>query len=146
MRRNIVYRHSKPYFDIQIEPNILFGHPQSYFDIRIKAEYSSWTSVSYFAIRTEATYRIGTSISYFDILAVAEYRILTFNILFWRSNWGRISHLDIQIEREYFAIQDPILTFKMRPFIVLRQSKSYFDFKVSWISYLGIQHPILTFE
>ena len=34
--------------------------------------------------------------SFFDIRTEDEYRILTFQILLWQSNWGRISYFDIQ--------------------------------------------------
>ena len=110
--------------------------------------------------------------SYFDIQNWAKYRILIFKILFWHSNWGRLS---------YFNIQNPILTFKIGPNIVFWHSKPYFDiqtgteyrfwhsksyfdiqnqaeyriltFKILFwhsiwgrISYFDIQNPILTFE
>ena len=64
-----------------------------------------------------------------------KYRTLTFEILFWHSNWGRLSHFDIRHlfwhskwgRMLYFAIQNPILTFELRPNIVFWHSKSYFD-------------------
>ena len=74
-----------------------------------------------------------------------------FKILFWHSNWDRIS---------YFDIQNPIFTFELGPNIVLWHSKSYFDnrnrdeyliliFKISK-SYFDIrtwaEYRILTFK
>ena len=56
--------------------------------------------------------------SYFDIITEAKYCILTFNVLFWRSNWGPIS---------FFDIQNPILTFILSPNIFFWHSQSYFD-------------------
>ena len=58
--------------------------------------------------------------SYFDIRTEAEYHILIFNIIFWRSNRGLISYIDIQ---------NPILTFDLRPSIVFWHLKSYLTFK-----------------
>ena len=145
---------------------ILFWHSNwcviSYFDIQnpiLKFEIGPnivfWYSKSYFDIRTEAQYCILTFKSYFDTLSGAEYRILTCKILFWHSNWGRISHFDIQ---------NPILTFEIRPDIVFWCSKFYFDIRnraeyrilifkflfwhSNWgrISYFDIQNPILTFD
>ena len=177
---NIVFWHSKSFFDVRTVPIIVFLHSKSYFDIRNAAIYriltfkilfwhSNWGCLSYFDIRTEA-----------------KYCILTFKILFWHSKWGRISYFDIQnpnltfvinllfwpsklgrisyhsksywnrVEYRiltlkilfchskscwilYFDIQNPILTFKLRPNIAFWHSKSYFDI---WAG----QNSILTFE
>ena len=93
--------------------------------------------------------------SCFDIQTEAEYRILTFLILFWHSNWGRIS---------LFGNRNPILTLKLRPNIILWHSTSYFDIRIedvyriltfkmlfwhsNWggISYFNLQNSILTFK
>ena len=97
---------------------------------------------------------------------MAEYRILTFKILFWHWNRGRISHFDIQnpiltfeqgpnsvfwhsksyfdirnrAENRFFVIQNPILTFELRPNIVFWHSKSYFDIQT------GAEYCILAFN
>ena len=154
-------------------PNIEFWHSKSYFDIRIRAEYRIltfkilfWHSnsgrISNFDIQNPIlTFELGPnnefwhSKSYFDIRTGTEYRILTFKILFWHSNLGRISNFDIQ---------NPILTFEFGPNIEFWHSKSYFDFRTwaeyriltfkilfwhsNWdrISNFDIQNPILTFE
>ena len=127
-----------PILTFEIAPNIIFLHLKTYFDIRTKAEY-----------------RILTFKILFWHSNWVKYRILTFKILFWHSKSGRIS---------YFDIQNPILTFEIRPNIVFCYSKSYFDIRTEaeyrilifkilfWhsksgrISYFDIQNPILTFE
>ena len=78
MRPNFVFRHSKSYFDIQIEP---------------------------------------------------KYCILTFTILFWHSNWGRIWHFNIHTPILTFKLRPKyrILTFKLGPNIAFWHAKSYFD-------------------
>ena len=146
LRWNIVFWHLKSYFDIQTEadfciwtfwhsyrgrisyfdiqnpiftleigPNIVFWHSKSYFDLRLRPNIVFWHSKSYFDIRNRARYRILTFKILFCVRTEPKYRILTFKILFWHSYWGRIS---------YFDIQNPILTFEMRPIIVFRHSKS----------------------
>ena len=56
------------------------------------------------------TFELGSNIellhskSYFDIPTGAGYHTLTFGILFWNSNWDRISDFDIR---------NPFLTFKL---------------------------------
>ena len=147
------------YFDIQ-NPILTFELKISYFDIQ--------NPILTFELRPNIVF--WHSKSYFDIRTWAEYRILTFKILFWHSNWGRISYFDIQnpiltfeIGRKsiliikilfwhsslgqisYFDIQNPILTFELGPNIVFWHSKSYFD-DLGRISYLDIQNPILTFK
>ena len=95
-------------------PNIEFWHSKSYFDIGIRTKYrilsfkilfrhSNSGRISNFDIQTPIlTFEFGPNIefwhskSYFDIRIRAEYRILTFKILFWHSNSGRISNFDIQ--------------------------------------------------
>ena len=133
-------------FDMR--PNIVFLHSKSYFDIWIGTKYCIstfkilfWNSksgqISYFNIQnTILTFKLRPNIvfwhskSYFDIRNRAEYRILTFKILFWHLNWGQIS---------YFNIQIPILTFKLRLNIIFWHSNSYFDIR-NWPEY-----RILTF-
>ena len=144
------------HFDIQnliltfeLGPNIEFWHSKSYFDIRIRAEYriltfkmlfwhsnSGW--ISNFDIQNPIlTFKFGPNIefwhskSYFDIRIRAEYRILTYKILFWHSNLGRISNFDIQ---------NPILTFELGPNIEFWHSKSYFDIRIR------AKYQILTFK
>ena len=78
-----------PILTFHTKPNIVFQHSKSHFDIRNKAEYRFLTSKSYFGIRTGA-----------------EYRILTYLTFEMRPN----SVIDIQ---------NPILTIKMRPNIVI---------------------------
>ena len=141
----------------ELGPDIAFWHSKSYFDIRSGARISQfWHSKSYFDIRIRA-----------------EYRILTFKILFWHSNSGRISHFDIQnpiltfemgAEYRIFDIQNPILTFEMGPNIAFWHSKSNFDIRIwavyriltfkilfwhlkwSRITHFDIRNPIFTFE
>ena len=94
---------------------------------------------------------------YFDIQTEAEYRILTFLILFWHSNWGRISNFDIRNPILTLKDENRILTFELMPNIVFWRSKSYFHIKlkpniVFWHSkpYFDFQteaeYRILTFE
>ena len=104
------------YFTSTCSPNFVFWHSKSYSDIPNKAEYCIWHSKSYFDIRTET-----------------EYRILTFEILFWHSNWGGISYM-------YFDIRNPILRFDLKPNIVFWYSKSYFDIQTK------VEYRILTFK
>ena len=161
------------YFDIQnpiltfkLRPNIVFWHSKSYFGIRTGTEYriltfkilfwhSNWDRISYFDIQNPIltfelgpnivfdiqnpilTFEFGRNIAFshsksnFDIRTGTEYRILTFKILFWHSKTGRIS---------YFDIQNPILTFELRPKIVFWNSKSYFDIQT------GAEYRILIFK
>ena len=166
-----------------MRPNIVFWHSKSYFDIRNRAEYrilrfkilfwhSNWGRISYFDIQKPIlTFEIGPNIvfwfknpiltfelgpnivfwhskSYFDIRTWAEYRILTFKILFWHSKSGRISYFDIQNpiltfesgRISYFDIQNPILTFELGPNGVFWHSKSYFDIRTE------AEYRILTFK
>ena len=126
LRLNILFLHSKSYFDIQTD--LIFWYSKSYFEIQNRAENRIFTFKILF----------WHSKSYFDILTGAEYRILTFKILFWHLNWGQISNFDIQ---------DPILTFELRPNIKIGRniafwhSKSYFDI---WLT--GAEYRILTFK
>ena len=190
LRPNIVFWHSKSYFDIRTEAEYLI------LTFKILFWHSNWDRISYFDIQNPIlTFELGPNIvfdiqnpiltfefgrniafshskSYSDIRTGTEYRILTFKILFWHSNWGRIS---------YFDIHNPILIFKLGPNIVFWHSKTYFDipkraeyriltFKIlfwhsktgrisyfdiqilfwhsNWgrISYFDIQNPILTFK
>ena len=87
--------------------------------------------------------------SYFYIRTGAENRILTFEILFWHSNWGRISYFDIRNPILTFEMgqkivfwhsKSPFLTFELGPNIVFWHSKSYFDIQN------GPENRILTFK
>ena len=100
------------------------------------------------------------------VITMSESHILTFEILFWHSNW---------VGKCYFDIQNPILLFELRGTIVFLHSKSYFDIRnesenhnfdirnesenailifeilfwhSKWVgkSYFDFQNPILTFE
>ena len=153
---NIVFWHSKPYFDIQTGTEYRIFTFKILFDFRNKAEYriltfwilfwhSIWGWIAYFDIQNPIlTFEIGRNIvfwyskSYLDIRTEAEYRILTFKILFWHLNLDRIS---------YFDIQNPTLTFQLRPNIVFLSFKILF-WHSNWgqISYFDIQNPIWTFE
>ena len=146
---NIVFWWSKSYFDIRnraesriLTFKILFWHSKSgrisYFDIQnpiltfeIGPNIVFWYSKSYFDILNRADIVFWYSKSYFDIRFWAEYRILIFKILFCHSNLGQIS---------YFDIQNPILTFELKPNIVFWHSKSYFDIRT------GAECRILTFN
>ena len=138
-----------PILTFELGPNIEFWHSKSYFDIRFRAEYRIltfkilfWHSnsgrISHFDIQNPIlTFELGPNIefwhskSYFDIRTWTEYRILTFKILFWHSNSGRISNFDIQ---------NPILTFEFGPNIEFWHSKSYFDIRIR------AEYRILTFK
>ena len=100
------------YFDIQspiltfkIEPNVVFLH------LKILFWHSISDRISYFDIQNPIlTLELRRNIilwhlkSYFDIQTRADICILTFKIVSWHSNRGRIS---------YFDIQNPILTFEI---------------------------------
>ena len=55
------------------------------------------------------------------VTTMSENHILTFEILFWHSNW---------VGKCYFDIQNRILLFELRETIVFLHSKSYFDIRV----------------
>ena len=126
---NIEFWHSKSFLTFELGPNLEFWHSKSYFDIRTWAEYriltfeililtfevgrisnfdirnlfflhSSWDGISNFDIQK----------SYFDIRTWAEYRILTFEILFWHSNWG--PYIEFCHSKSYFGTEFRIMTFK----------------------------------
>ena len=84
-------------------------------------------------------YRILThSKSCFAIRIRASYRILTFEILFWNSNWGRISHFDIR---------NPILGIRIRTeYRILAFEILFWHSNWSRISNFDIRYLILTFE
>ena len=97
------------FLTFETRPKIEFWHSKSYFDIRNGALYRiltwhwKWGRISYFDIQNSIlTFELRPNIvfwhskSYCDIRTGAEYRILTFKMLFWRSNWGRLSYFDIQ--------------------------------------------------
>ena len=145
-----------PILNFKIIPNIVFWHSKSHFDIQTGAEYRiltfkilfwhlNWGHLLILTFKILLTFKLRPNIifwrskSYSEIQNQAEYRILTFKILFWHMNWGGISYFDIQI---------PILTIKLRPNIVFRDSKSYFDIRAeteyrNWHSksYYGIGNP-----
>ena len=75
--------------------------------------------------------KIWLSKSYFDIRTRAKCDILTFEILYWHSNWDRISN---------FVIRSPILTFQLGPDIILWHSECFFGILI------GTEYRILTFE
>ena len=146
----------------ELRPNIVFWHSKSYFDIQTEAEYRiltfetlfrhlNWGRMSYFYIRNpNLTFEPRPNIifwhskAYFDIQTEAEIPILTFKILFWRSNWSRI---------KYFDIRNDIMTFELKPNVEFWQSKFYFTIELRpnivfrhSKSYSDIRNPILTFE
>ena len=132
MGPNIVFWLSKSYFDIRNMGRI------SYFDINdpififnLAPKIVFWHSKSYFDIRTEDEYNILAFKILFIHLNWGRYRILTFKILFWHSYWDR---------KLYFDIQNPILTFILRPNIVFGHCESYFDYQ------LGHENLILTLK
>ena len=132
MGPNIIFWLSKSYFDIRNMGRI------SYFDINdpififnLAPKIVFWHSKSYFDIRTEDEYNILAFKILFIHLNWGRYRILTFKILFWHSYWDR---------KLYFDIQNPILTFILRPNIVFRLCESYFDYQ------LGHENLILTLK
>ena len=128
-----------PILTFELGPNIEFWHSKSYFDIRTGTEYRILTfeilfwhsnsgQISNFDIQNPIlTFEFGPNIefwhskSYFDIRTWTEYQILTFKILFWHSNSGRISNFDIH---------NPILIFEFGPNIAFWHSKSYFDIRI----------------
>ena len=156
-----VFRHSNSgrisHFDIRnptltfkFGPIIAFWHDsKSYFEIQTGVEYrilpfeilfchSNSGSLSHFDIRNPILkFKLGPNIAFchskscFAIRIRAAYRILTFEILFWNSNWDRISH---------FNIRNPILTFEFGPHIAFWHSKSYFDIRIR------AAYRIFTFE
>ena len=136
MRPNALYGHSK----------ILFWHSKqcriSYFDIhnhiltfKLRKNMAYWHSQSYFDIRIKVKYQILTIKILFGHSNSAECCILTFNILFWHSEWGRISNFDIHNPIMTFDTkldmvfwhQNPILTFELAQNIVFWRSKSDFN-------------------
>ena len=102
----------------------------------------------------------------------SENRILTFEMLFWHSNWvGKCYSIfkilfwnSTYVGKCYFDIRNPILTFELSRKMLFWHSKSYFDnrtesenriltFKIlfwhsNWVrkSYFDIQNAILTFN
>ena len=127
---NIVFWRSKSYLTFKLRPNIVFWHSQSY---------SKWDQISYFDIQNPIlTFKIESfkilfrhskwPKSYFDIRNGTEYRILTLLILFWLSNWGRISYFDIESPIMTFENwSNPVLSFELRPNTAFWHSESYFD-------------------
>ena len=118
----------------------------SHFDIRYHILSFSLCRISHFNIRNHIlAFELGPNISswysksYFDIRIQAEYRILTFEILFWHSNFGQISNLTFKIlfwhsnsgRITYFYIRDPVLTFEFRN-IAFWHSKCYPDVRTGW--------------
>ena len=161
-RPNILLWHSKSYFDIRTEADyciltieILFCyshwgrisycfHLKSCFTIRTEADcriltfqirfwHSHWSQKSYFDIKILFfTFALRPNIvviwhskSYFDIRTAAENPNLAFKFLLWQSHWGG---------KSYYDIQNPILTFALRPniffffFFFFWHSKFYLSF------------------
>ena len=89
----------KCYFDIQnpiltseLSQKMLFWYSKSYFDIRTESEKSILTcsfDIQNLILTFEPSRKIvfWPSKSYFDIRTESENRNLTFEILFWHSNW-----------------------------------------------------------
>ena len=119
------------YFDIQ-NPILTFE-----MGLNIVFWHSNWGWISYFHIQNILAFKIGPNIifwhfkPYFEMKNWDEYHILTFKILFWHSNWCRIS---------YFDIQNPILAFKIGQNIVFWHSKLYFEI------WNPAEYRILTFK
>ena len=131
-------------------PNIAFWHSKSYFDIRIRAKYrilifeplikqSNWGRISNFDIHNPIlTFEFGPnirflhSLSFFAIRTGPQNRILTFEILFWHSNLGRISQiLTFELRQNItFWHSKSYLTFEFGLNIGLWHSKSYFDIQI----------------
>ena len=138
LRPNITFYHSKSHFDNRTVAKYCNSTFILVFDIQTEAKYrnltfkvlfwhSNWGWILYFDIKSYFDIRISyfdIRISYFDI----ENPILLWNwwlkslfdiqILFWHSNWGRIS---------YFENQNS--SFEMRPNTLFGYSKSYFDIR-----------------
>ena len=118
--------------NVEFSPNFVFWHSKSYFDIRTEADYRFSHLKSYFDIQTEAECRILTiKISFWH--SKEKGRILYFDseILFWHSNWDRMSNFDNR---------NPDITFKLSPNFVFCHSKSYSDIPNK------AEYRILTFE
>ena len=139
LRPNIVFWHWTSYFAIQnpiltfeTRPNIVFGRQYPiwhsnwrrilYFDV----QYWKWGRISYFDILNPIlTFELRPNISFWHLKSYfvnrneAEYRILTLKILFWHSNWARIS---------YFVIHNP--TFELMSNMAFLHSQSYFDIRI----------------
>ena len=162
-------------FKILIQgPNILFWPSKSNFYIPSDVENRIWHSKSYFDFETEAEYCILTlkilfwrtielamkilfwhSKSNFDIRTEDEYNILIFKLLSIHSKWCWYITLTFKIlfrhsywgGKLYFNIQNPILTFTMRPNIVFRHWKSYFDYGIGHENrILSFKNPMLTLK
>ena len=163
LSRKIVFWNSIFYFDIRSESEyailiieILFSHSnwvgKSNFDI----QYSILTFWKcYFDIQNPIlTFELSRKIVFcdsksdFDIRTESGNAILTFEILFWHSNWVWKCYFDIRTEsvnrfltfkilfrhshsvgKSYFYIQNPILTFEMSREMLFWYSKSYFDIR-----------------
>ena len=145
-----------PIWTSELRTNIVF------LTFEIPFRHWNWGRISNFDIRNPILtselksniriFYIRNPILTFDLKA--KYRILTIEILFWHSNWGRISYFYIRnpilIFRpniEFWQLKSPFLTFKHKPKFRI------FTFEVilwhtNWgpISYFGIRNPILTFE
>ena len=158
-------------FDIQnliltfeLGPNIEFWHSKSYFDIRTWTEYrifcfslfvfrhSNSGRISLFDILNPIlTFEFGQNIeiwhskSYFDIRTWTEYRILTFEILFWHSNSGRISNFDILSPNLTFEF-GPNIEFWHSEYRILTFEILFWHSNSGQISNFDIQNLILTFE
>ena len=144
---NIIFWHSKSYFDIRtwaeyriltfkLRPNIVFSHAKSYFDIQMGPNIVFWHKNQILTFKMGPNIVFWHSKSFSDIRYWAEYRILTFQILFLNVKLGRIYH---------------ILTFKIllchsncRRIIVFWHSKSYFGIR-NWAE-VAFRHSKSYFE
>ena len=140
----ILFWHSKwvgkcHYFDIQ-NPILTFELSRKilFFHSKILFWHSNWVGKCYFDIRNPIlTFELSPKIlfrhskSYFYILTESGNAILTFQILFWLSNW---------VGKFCFDIRNPILTFELSRKNVFSHWNSYFDMRNESENY------ILTFE
>ena len=134
---NMAFCHFKSYFDIRIGAEyliltfeILFWHSNSkrilYFDIhdsvftlQFRKNITLWHSNSYYVIYLGSNISFWHSKSYFDIRIEPEYHNLTFEILFWHSNFGA----------EYrFCRSESYFNFHNWAEYRFCRSESYFDF------------------
>ena len=114
----ILFLYSKSELIFALSRNMLFWHSKTYFDIRTESEkailafkilfwHSNWVAKCYFCIPN-------------PIFTFEQSR----KIVFWYSK----SYIDDQTKSEY-RIQNSILTFELSRKIVFWHSKSYFDIR-----------------
>ena len=136
------------FFSFKFRPNIAFRHSKSYFVIQFGQNIAFWHSKSCFDIRTGA-----------------EYLNVIFEILFWHSNSGGITHFDNRnpiLTFEFrlniaFWLRSPILTYKFAPTTECWHSKFHFNFRISteyriltidilFVIWIWAEYRILPFE